>query len=278
MQKNKRLLNHKTFLTTAVITSLLMGLSGCVTTEQKSANLAQTVTVQQQSITASVFYRQRIALPPGAQVSLVLEDVSKMDVAAEVIAKQTITAVGAPPYQIDLSYDAAKIKPRHRYALRARIELDGQLLFTNTQQVDAFANQGLKPSEILVSQVRSEVQNDGQASLVDTQWQLSILGSQAITVEETQQPPHLTFTQGDNKVVGFAGCNRFSGRYDVLASNVNLTKLLTTKKLCFQQMNLETQFLTALSETDNYKVIDNTLTLYSNVGIVLGQFTAQANK
>jgi len=42
-------------------------------------------------------------------------------------------------------------------------------------------------------------------------------------------------------------------------------------------MNLETQFLTALSEAGNYNVIDNTLTLYSNGGIALGQFTAQVN-
>ena len=275
MQKNRRLLNRKTALSAAIITGLLISLAGCATTDQQATKVEQAAIIQQQTITANVFYLQRIALPPGAEVSLILEDVSKMDMPAEVIAEQIFTAVGAPPYQVNLSYNEAQIKPLHRYVLRAQITLDGQLLFTNTQQVDAFANQGLKPSEILVSQVRSEVQNDGQASLVDTQWQLSILGSQAITVEETQQPPYLTFTQGDNKVVGFAGCNRFSGRYDVLASNVNLTKLLTTKKLCFQQMNLETQFLTALSETDNYKVIDNTLTLYSNVGIALGQFTAQ---
>jgi len=275
MQKNKHRLNCKTTLTAVVVTALLMSLGGCATTEQQAANVEQVVTTQQQSLTANVFYLQRIALPPGAKVSLVLEDVSKMDVPAEVIAEQTITAMGAPPYQLDLSYSEAQIKPQHHYALRAQITLDGQLLFTNTQQVDAFANQGQKPSEILVSQVRAEVQNDGQAALVDTQWQLSMLGPQVITAEVTQQQPYLVFTQDDNKVVGFAGCNRFSGRYDVLASNVNLTQLLATKKLCFQQMNLETQFLTALSEADNYKVIDNTLTLYSNVGTALGQFTAQ---
>lgn len=271
MQKNKQRLNRKTALTAAIITGLLMSLGGCVATGDQTIKGEQAVT-QQQTMTASVFYLQRIALPPGAQVSLILEDVSKMDIAADVIAKQTITAVGGPPYQLNLSYNAADIKPQHRYALRAQITFDGQLLFTNTEQVDAFANQGLKATKILVSQVRHEVKNDGQVSLVDTQWQLSMLGSQAITADVT--PPYLVFTQDDNKVAGFAGCNRFSGRYDVFASNVNLTELLTTKKLCFQQMNLETQFLTVLSATDNYKVIDNTLTLYSNVGIALGQFTA----
>lgn len=275
MQKNKHRLNRKTALTAAVITGLLMSLGGCVATGEQTTKADQAVTIQQQTMTANVFYLQRIALPPGAQVSVILEDVSKMDVAAEVVAKQTITAEGGPPYQLNLSYNAADIKPQHRYALRAQITLDGQLLFTNAEQVDAFVNQGLNPTEILVSQVSSAIKDDGLASLVDTQWQLSMLGTQAITADVTQQQPYLTFTQDDNKVIGFAGCNRFNGRYDVFASNVNLTQLLTTKKMCFQQMNLETQFLTALSEADNYKVIDKTLTLYSNVGIALGQFTAQ---
>ncbi|MFT5808925.1 MAG: putative lipoprotein [Moritella dasanensis] len=275
MQKNKHRLNRKTALTAAVITGLFMSLSGCVATGEQTTKADQAVTIQQQTMTANVFYLQRIALPPGAQVSVILEDVSKMDVAAEVVAKQTITAEGGPPYQLNLSYNAADIKPQHRYALRAQITLDGQLLFTNAEQVDAFVNQGLNPTEILVSQVSSAIKDDGLASLVDTQWQLSMLGTQAITADVTQQQPYLTFTQDDNKVIGFAGCNRFNGRYDVFASNVNLTQLLTTKKMCFQQMNLETQFLTALSEADNYKVIDKKLTLYSNVGIALGQFTAQ---
>ncbi|WP_392339349.1 YbaY family lipoprotein [Moritella marina] len=275
MQKNIYRRNRKTALTAAVITGLLISLAGCVTTDQQAAKVEQSVTLKQQTLTANVFYLQRIALPPGAQVSLILEDVSKMDVAAEVIAKQTITAASAPPYAINLSYNETLIKPQHRYALRAQITLDGQLLFTNTEQVDAFANAGAKPTEILVSQVRHEAKSDGQVSLIDTHWQLSMLGTQAITADITQQHPHLVFTQDDNKVVGFAGCNRFSGRYDVLTNNVSLTELATTKKMCFQQMNLETQFLTALSATDNYKVIDKILTLYSNTGVALGQFTVQ---
>ncbi|KXO13051.1 Lipoprotein-related protein [Moritella sp. JT01] len=278
MQKNRRLLNRKMLLTTAVITSLLMGLSGCAITEQGSARVGSGATIQQHSIAANVFYLQRIALPPGAQVSLILEDISKMDVAAEVIAQQTITAVGSPPYKMDLRYNAAKIKPQHRYALRAQIELDGQLLFINTEQVDAFTNQSAKPTEILVSQVRAGINGDGQVRLTGTHWQLSMLGTEAITTDVTLHTPYITFSQDDNKVMGFAGCNRFSGNYDRQANNVNLTQLLTTKKLCFQQMNLETQFLTALSEADNYSVIDNTLTLYSNSGLALGQFTAQKKK
>lgn len=275
MKKNKHGVNRKTALSTAVIAGLLLSLSGCATTDGQKTSVEKTMaaqTIEKQTITANVFYLQRIGLPPGAQVTLILEDISKVDMPAVVIAEQTITAASPPPYQLDVSYDAAKIKPQHRYALRANITLDGQLLFTNTEQVDAFANQGLAPSEIVVSQVRA---GSEQTNLNNIQWHLSMLGAQAVTTEVTQYTPYLMFKQDDNQVVGFAGCNRFSGNYAALGDSVQLTELLTTKKLCFQQMNLETQFLTALSEVESYKVIDNTLTLYSNGGIALGQFTAE---
>ena len=278
MQKNRRLLNRKTALSAAIITGLLISLAGCATTAQQATKVEQAAIIQQQTITANVFYLQRIALPPGAEVSLILEDVSKMDMPAEVIAEQIFTAVGAPPYQVNLSYNEAQIKPLHRYVLRAQITLDGQLLFTNTQQVDAFANQSAKPTEILVSSMRRNVKHNGLVRLTDTHWQLSMLGEQVITADVAKRTPYLTFKQDDNKVIGFSGCNRFSGNYNTSADSIDLSQLLTTKKMCFQQMNLETKFLSALSETDNYKVIDNTLTLYSNIGIALGKFTAQKMK
>lgn len=276
MQKIKHRLNRKAVLTTAIITGLLMGLGGCATNQQAVSveNAETTQVIEQQTMTTNVFYLQRIALPPGAQVSVLLEDISKQDAPAEVIAETTIIAASAPPYQLDVSYNAAQIKPLHRYALRAEITLAGEVLFTNTEQVDAFANQGQAVTEILVSPV-SAAASSQQAKLNKVHWQLSKLGSQAVTLEETQYIPTLTFQESDSKVVGFAGCNRFRGEYTVLADSINLSELLTTKKLCFEQMNLETEFLTALSETETYKVIDNTLTLYSNVGIALGQFTAQ---
>jgi putative lipoprotein len=37
------------------------------------------------------------------------------------------------PLPFHLSYDPAQVKPGHRYAVSARIELDGKLLFINTE-------------------------------------------------------------------------------------------------------------------------------------------------
>jgi len=49
-------------------------------------------------ITGTVWYRERKALPPGAQVIVVLEDQSRMDAPATVITDYTHTVDGPGPY------------------------------------------------------------------------------------------------------------------------------------------------------------------------------------
>ena len=46
------------------------------------------------TVTGEVFYRQRIALPPTAELYVAVEDVSRMDVAAVVMAESRIAPAG----------------------------------------------------------------------------------------------------------------------------------------------------------------------------------------
>ena len=75
-------------------------------------------------------YRERIALPPDAVFEATLEDVSKADAAAEVIGQARIERPGNPPIRFEITYDPARIISSHRYAVRARILVDGKLFFT----------------------------------------------------------------------------------------------------------------------------------------------------
>src|SRR5882672_8263188 len=50
--------------------------------------------VTQNVIVGTVLYRERIALPPDAKVEVRLEDVSRADALADVIAKQTVETNG----------------------------------------------------------------------------------------------------------------------------------------------------------------------------------------
>jgi len=102
-------------------------------------------------ISGEVWYRERIALPPGAKVTVTLEDQSRADAPATVITDYTHTADGQGPFPFRLVYDPAAIDDRMSYGLRARIEHDGELLFSSTGHIDPFTDGSVR---IMVSRQR----------------------------------------------------------------------------------------------------------------------------
>lgn len=105
------------------------------------------------TIEGTVWYRERMLLPPGAEVIITLEDVSRMDVKSELIAETRFQPQGGPPWAFTVSYDPAKINDKGRYALRARITADNKLMFTTTEHIPAFHGDSGQPIEIMVSRV-----------------------------------------------------------------------------------------------------------------------------
>lgn len=89
----------------------------------------------QAAVTGEVFFLELLALPPTATVNVQLQDVSRADVAATVIAEQTIPGDQGPPYAFTLPYDPAQIQDNLSYAVRATIRDGDQLLFTSTENI-----------------------------------------------------------------------------------------------------------------------------------------------
>lgn len=83
------------------------------------------------SVTGSITYRERMALPPTAQVEIQLADVSLMDAPSKTIAQQSFTADGRQvPFAFSLTVDQRKLDPRGRYSVSARItDASGKLMF-----------------------------------------------------------------------------------------------------------------------------------------------------
>jgi uncharacterized lipoprotein YbaY len=85
------------------------------------------------AVSGTVSYRQRIALPPEAQLVLKLEDVSLADAPSVVIAEKTIETAGRQvPIPFVLTYDPDAIQPQNRYVVRAQIFYGDQLRWTST--------------------------------------------------------------------------------------------------------------------------------------------------
>lgn len=105
------------------------------------AACATTPAEQPVTVTGSITYRERIALPPTAQVEITLADVSLADAPSRTIAQQAFTADGRQvPFAFSLTIDQRQLDPRHSYAMSARItDASGKLMFiTDTRNSVAF--------------------------------------------------------------------------------------------------------------------------------------------
>ena len=105
-------------------------------------------------IEGSVVYRERMMLPPEAQIAVQFEDISQADAMASVLATVQLAPRGGPPYAFAIDYDPGRIDKRRRYALRASISVGDSLMFTSTDYIDPFSG---NPVEILVRRVAEPV-------------------------------------------------------------------------------------------------------------------------
>jgi uncharacterized lipoprotein YbaY len=113
-------------------------------------------------VNGTVSYLQRIALPAGAVVNVQLQDVSLADVAAMVMGEQTITTTGNQvPFPFEIKYDPAAIQERNTYAVRATIKVNGQLMFTTTQQYRVITQGNPSTVDLVLEQVDSSTPPPG---------------------------------------------------------------------------------------------------------------------
>jgi uncharacterized lipoprotein YbaY/heat shock protein HslJ len=134
-------------LKTLATTLLLTALSAC------SAALTEPATG---TVTGSVSYRERMALPPNAVLEVQLQDVSLADAPARVIATQRIENPGQVPIAFSLAYDPTAIDPVNRYALQARIEVDDRLWFINDTHTPVLTHGGGDTADLLLVRVAGE--------------------------------------------------------------------------------------------------------------------------
>ena len=86
------------------------------------------------TVSGTAAYRQRIAMPPDAVLTVRIEDVSRADAPALLLA-ETREPFGARqvPIAFSLNVPSAAIDPRFSYAVRATITVGGELRFTTTR-------------------------------------------------------------------------------------------------------------------------------------------------
>ncbi|MBD2107908.1 YbaY family lipoprotein [Nodosilinea sp. FACHB-13] len=125
-----------------------------------AANGAQTIEVNNAvqtnsaSVTGTVGYLPRIAMPPNAVLEVSLVDVSRADAPGVVLASQSMVFGDRQvPIPFELVYNPDQIDPRLSYAVQARIIVDGDLRFTTTSRFAVITQGNPTNVEVRVEQV-----------------------------------------------------------------------------------------------------------------------------
>jgi putative lipoprotein len=93
------------------------------------------------TLTGTVTYRERIALPAGAVITVQLADTARADAPATIVGGQTITTTGEQvPIPFAIAYDPTSIVASHQYTVRATISVGGAVTFRTTSAYPVLTN------------------------------------------------------------------------------------------------------------------------------------------
>lgn len=94
-----------------------------------------------------------------------------------------------------------------------------------------------------------------QQVLVAHDWRLTHLADKQIQLSdhEAQKVVGINFNSEQQRAAGFAGCNQFSGGYQVSESALSFQQMLSTQMAC-QQSDLELTYFKMLSKVQQYEI------------------------
>lgn len=96
-------------------------------------------------------------------------------------------------------------------------------------------------------------------------WVLHSLNGTPLNQQDTlRQQPALQFDLTKNSVAGNTGCNQLGGTVSVRDDSLSFSQLITTKMACEDMMELESQFLNALSEVNRFHFSNEDLFLFQD--------------
>lgn len=199
-------------------------------------------------------YRQRIAMPPDAV-----------------------------PIAFSLKVPNAAIDPRFSYAVRATITVGGKLRFTTTRSYPVLTRGAPNQIDLMLDAVpstqaettTSTMEAAPMANLKDTYWKLAELdGARIVMASPQKREVRITLASEGSRVIGFSGCNQFTGGYTQDGNTLRFTQMAGTQTACVPPvMELESQVLKMLTATTGYRIEGEQLTLLADTQ-VLARFEA----
>ena len=231
----------------------------------------------QGTITGTVAYRERIALPPNAAIDVRLEDTSLQDAPAKLVGESIFAAEGKQvPISFQLSYNPADISPEHTYQLRANISVNGTMTFASTAAYPVITHGAPTQANIMLQQVQAlaPAGHSGR-KLHGTYWRLVDLNGKPAVPGMDKTQPYIMLHSDPNRLEGSSGCNNVFGGYILEQNALQITPSGSTMMMCpTALMEQEQGLINALKATSSYKIQGDILEL-SNGKEVVARFQAQ---
>lgn len=189
-----------------------------------------TTQAAEQVLKGEVMYRERIALPPNAVVSVQLADVSLADAPAAIIGEQTVEPAGQVPVKFEIRFDPSVIQSNMSYALQARITVDDKLWFiTDTRhEVDPMTD---APQTLMVKKVSGQAEPNA-AAFYGKDWKVELLDRIATLPEK-----RATFRiEEDGKIGGKGFCNGYFASAKVEGDAIEIGQAGSTQMACAPEL------------------------------------------
>lgn len=209
----------------------------------------------EKAVKGEVVYRERIALPPNAVLSVQLADVSLADAPAAIIGEQKVSPAGQVPISFEIKFDSSVIRPQMTYALQARITVDNKLMFISDirHQVDPLTD---APQTILLKMVpRASAEPApvfGQSWVVEYVDGIGAIADPRATLHISQA----------GKAGGSGPCNVYFATAKVEGQSIAISNIGSTFKACAPEVMAEEKAMFgALARAASFRIDAGKLTI-----------------
>ena len=221
---------------------------------------------QRTTIAAELFYRERIALPPGAVAVAALEVAGSGTVVAETRDELADRSV---PVAVTLDVDRLQLPQDAGLVFRGSIEVDGAPVWQSEPRPVDLTSETIDLGSVMLRAVAEPDMTDVNtpvASSLDGTWVVEdilgggIIDSSRVTLDFS------TLDFSEKRVAGRASCNSYQGTWSLEEGQLSIVDVAVTMMACPEAlMNQERRFLDALDSTDGMR-FDDTGALFLTSG------------
>lgn len=212
------------------------------------------------SVTGTLSYRERVALPADAEIEVQLLDVSRQDAGAPVVSSTTFRAEGRQvPLPFEVTYDPGEIDDSRAYGVRAVIRSNDRLMFTTDSHVPVITRGNPASVQLRLVGAAADDPSGGAGGLVGTAWRLEDLAGAGVLdrVQATLEFPEA------GRVAGSGSCNRVFGKVEVDGESISFGELGSTRRSCGEATNnQETEYMRALANAERFRIQEPFLYVY----------------